>query len=82
MHPLPSSAFIYVAEQLKIRAFVICAIDEPLTLTFLWMQKEQITLHSPIYLFFVLENNDLSCPHAATATADAKNPAKYRIINS
>ena len=36
----------------------------------------------PFYLFFVLENNDLRCPQAATAIADAKNPAKYRMINS
>lgn len=30
----------------------------------------------------LLENNDRSCPHAATATADAKNPAAYLTISS
>jgi len=81
-----SSAYLALmsCNQLNNWKFVHCnlRIDEPRTLTFLWMQKRTNNLHSPHYLFFVLENNDLSCPHAATATADAKNPAKYRIINS
>lgn len=33
-------------------------------------------------LLFEEENNDLTCPNAATATADAKNPAAYLTISS